>query len=79
MLLGYKEKCVFDLKRYFPNILQTGDPVRHSQKPDASYQLIESVSHTPRLELFARQRRQGWHSWGNEITPTTAELRSVKL
>lgn len=67
LLLGYHGKCVFDLRRYFPNIIQTGDPIRHSQKPGAAYDLVESVSHEPRLELFARETRLGWTSWGNEV------------
>ncbi len=67
VLLGYRERCIFDKLRYFPNIIQTGDPVRHSQKPEASYQLIENVSHEPRLEMFARTRRHGWLAWGNEV------------
>ena len=40
---------------------------RHSEKPDASYQLIERVSPGPYLELFARRPRAGWSSWGNEL------------
>lgn len=67
LLLGYREKCIFDQLRYFPNLIHTGDPVRHSQKPDAAYGLIEKVSHGPRLELFARQERVGWQAWGNEV------------
>lgn len=39
---------------------------RHSAKPDAFYDLVEQVSPAPRLELFARTQRLGWHSWGNE-------------
>jgi len=67
LLLGYRERCVFDQLRYFPNLIQTGDPVRHSQKPDSAYALVEAVSHGPRLELFARHKRDGWSSWGNEV------------
>lgn len=40
----------------------------HSKKPDYYYQLIENMF--PRgtyLELFARRKRNGWTSWGNEI------------
>lgn len=35
----------------------------HSRKPDEQYQRIERLfgSHLPRVELFARQRRPGWH------------------
>lgn len=39
----------------------------HSCKPIAVYRMIELGSHAPRLELFARERREGWHSWGNEV------------
>ena len=67
LLLGYRERCIFDRLRYFPNVIQTGDPVRHSQKPESAYRLIEAVSHEPRLELFARQRREGWEAAGDEI------------
>ncbi len=43
-------------------------PIReHSQKPDEQYERIEQLVHGPYLELFARQRREGWAAWGNEI------------
>ncbi len=29
--------------------------------------MIERVDGEPRLELFARRKRHGWASWGNEI------------
>lgn len=38
----------------------------HSRKPDEQYDLIESCSAGPYLELFARGKRKGWVSWGNE-------------
>ena len=36
---------------------------KHSKKPEASYSIIELVTPEPRLELFAREKRAGWHSW----------------
>lgn len=39
----------------------------HSRKPDELYELIEACSPGPRLELFARGRRDGWESWGDEL------------
>ena len=39
----------------------------HSHKPEEVYDLIERVSEGPYLELFARRKRHGWDSWGNEI------------
>jgi len=38
----------------------------HSVKPDAFYDLVESASPGPYLELFARRQRLGWDTWGNE-------------
>jgi N6-adenosine-specific RNA methylase IME4 len=38
----------------------------HSRKPDEQYDLIESCSHGPYLELFARGTRPEWALWGNQ-------------
>lgn len=42
----------------------------HSRKPDEQYDLIEACSWGPRLELFARGTRPGWHVWGNQANET---------
>jgi N6-adenosine-specific RNA methylase IME4 len=47
------------------NILSTRKR-EHSRKPDEFYDLVESCSPGPYLELFARFPRQGWDQWGNE-------------
>ena len=39
----------------------------HSHKPEEVYDIIERVSEGNYLELFARRKRHGWDSWGNEI------------
>lgn len=44
---------------------------RHSEKPEAFYRIVEDVSPSPRLEMFARRRREGWDSWGNEVPDET--------
>jgi N6-adenosine-specific RNA methylase IME4 len=40
---------------------------RHSKKPDAFFEIPETCSPGPYLELFAREKRLGWHAWGNEV------------
>lgn len=42
---------------------------KHSEKPEAVYELIERAypAH-PKLELFARAHREGWQSWGNQLS-----------
>ncbi len=39
----------------------------HSRKPDLAYDLIERCSPGPYLELFARNAREGWVQWGDEV------------
>lgn len=39
----------------------------HSRKPDELYEIVESCSPGPYLELFARHRRENWENWGNEV------------
>lgn len=38
----------------------------HSRKPDEQYDLIESCSQGPYLEMFARGTRPNWTVWGNQ-------------
>jgi N6-adenosine-specific RNA methylase IME4 len=44
----------------------------HSRKPDEQYQIIESCSPGPYLELFARGARPKWTVWGNQADETYA-------
>jgi len=47
------------------NIMRTRKR-EHSRKPDEQYDLIESCSPGPYLELFARGSRPGWTTWGDQ-------------
>ena len=38
----------------------------HSKKPDEQFDLIESCSPGPFIELFARGTRPGWFAWGDQ-------------
>lgn len=43
-------------------------PVReHSRKPEQFYERARQYAAGPYLELFSRQRRTGWDSWGNDV------------
>ena len=39
----------------------------HSKKPDIVYEIIEAMYPGNKIELFARNTRDGWNSWGNEL------------
>ena len=48
------------------NFIQT-KALRHSEKPPEARAIIEMVKLTPRIELFARQKAEGWDVWGDEV------------
>ena len=53
-----------------------GERTTHSTKPPEFYQLVQTCSPGPWLELFQRQARPGWRGWGAEVdaavvTPTS--------
>jgi len=41
---------------------------QHSKKPDeARIRIVKLLGDLPRIELFARQKTDGWDVWGNEV------------
>lgn len=41
---------------------------QHSKKPDVIRdKIIALVGDLPRIELFAREKADGWDSWGDEV------------
>jgi N6-adenosine-specific RNA methylase IME4 len=48
---------------------------RHAAKPDQILQMIETYFPTlPKIELNARQAREGWDRWGNEAPPAAGDF-----
>lgn len=39
----------------------------HSRKPKKMREMIETVSYAPRVEIFAREKHNGWDCYGNQI------------
>lgn len=60
-----KNARILDAGRRQVNMIQT-QKREHSRKPDEQYQLIESCSPGPYLELFSRGVRKNWTVWGNQ-------------
>jgi len=64
-LLGIKGKIkAFNLQ--VPNLF-FASRTKHSRKPERFFQLIDPIIPRPAIELFAREKRDGWDAWGNEI------------
>lgn len=66
LILGRKGKMpkVKRIDTTWWNIKRTN---KHSKKPEFFQDLIETVSDTPRLEMFARRKRDNWDVWWNEV------------
>lgn len=40
----------------------------HSRKPDEVREaIVKLMGDLPRIELFAREKTEGWHVWGNQV------------
>jgi N6-adenosine-specific RNA methylase IME4 len=40
----------------------------HSRKPDKFYELVKRVSPAPRIDMFSREKRDGFDQYGNEVS-----------
>ena len=65
-LIGRKGKYRRESKSVKQIIL--GPKEKHSKKPDETRKrIVKLVGDIPRIELFARERIEGWDAWGDEI------------
>lgn len=52
---------------------------QHSKKPDETRErIVALMGDVPRIELFARQKTEGWDVWGNEA-PDSVELPEMEV
>jgi N6-adenosine-specific RNA methylase IME4 len=66
ILVGTKgKKDMFPKTKLIPAVFQA-ENIRHSQKPDRFYKMIEPLGE-PRIDIFARTKREGWDVFGNEV------------
>lgn len=71
VLFGYRGKTVFPKECLGKMRTAFNAPVtRHSEKPQVFYDTISRYFPGPRIDLFARQVREGFDGWGNEYPQT---------
>lgn len=72
---GNVENCLFAVRGH-PKRVNAGvsqlimaQAREHSRKPDEVHdRLVKMMGDVPRIELFARTRREGWDAWGDELS-----------
>ena len=72
--MGNVELCLLGVrgkpKRKIKNIKQLveAERTKHSKKPEeVRNRIVKLMGDIPRIELFARQKTEGWDVWGNEV------------
>jgi len=67
LLVCTKGSCTPDNPKLYDSV-QSIERTEHSKKPEEFRQIIDDLYPSgPRIELFAREPADNWHSWGNQV------------
>ena len=67
ILVGVKPKSGTPVKNYDSAFMEKREN-KHSKKPEFVYEMIEDMFPDSKyIELFARNTREGWDGWGNQL------------
>ena len=67
LLIGVRGSCMPDVRKLFDSVV-TEERTEHSRKPEVFRTMIETLyTFGNRIELFARERHEGWDAYGNEL------------
>jgi N6-adenosine-specific RNA methylase IME4 len=80
LLLGRRGRFRAPLpENRFPSVVYAPRPRRHSEKPEKVARMLEVMfPDQPRIELYARVRRPGWESWGDELPGQQPDLFTTR-
>ena len=66
LLICTRGSCLPDKPKLYDSVI-TEERTEHSKKPERFYEIIEDIYKGKKIELFARIKRKGWDSWGNQL------------
>jgi N6-adenosine-specific RNA methylase IME4 len=68
LLICTRGSCKPDIPKLIPSVVSIPKTRKHSEKPKEFYEIIERMyEHGRKLELFAREAREGWDCYGDEV------------
>ena len=70
VIFGYRGKYDIPFTGKAMPTAFNGKTGKHSEKPNEFYDLIKDKTQSPRIDLFARKKHDGFTAWGDEIEPT---------
>src|SRR3990167_1831438 len=65
-LYAHKGKITVNQRGKFIDTIFVEKLREHSRKPDIFYQIIKNNTPEPRIDVFSREKRDGFDQWGNE-------------
>lgn len=67
LLIGTKGSATPDAKELHDSVIAS-ERTKHSRKPEEFYGVVESMyTRGPYVEIFAREKRDGWAAFGNQV------------
>jgi N6-adenosine-specific RNA methylase IME4 len=67
LLVCVRGSCQPDVHKLFDSVV-TEERTEHSRKPETFRQIIDTIyPNGRRIELFAREKHEGWVTYGNEV------------
>jgi len=66
IIYAYRGKMGINKKGKFIPTMFYEKRGKHSRKPDILYNTLRENTREPRIDIFAREEREGWDVWGNE-------------
>lgn len=70
-LMGYKGK--FKINQIGISTNFSASVREHSRKPDVFYEIVKNLGDAPRIDIFSREKRNGFDQWGDEIHKFTRD------
>lgn len=68
LLICTKGNFVPEHPKLYDSVITEEKTKKHSEKPEIVYEIIETLyPNVKYLELFARNKKEGWDSWGIEV------------
>lgn len=68
LLVATRGSCQPDVRKLFDSVVSV-ERGEHSQKPEQFREIIDTIyPNGPRVELFARNKAEGWEAFGNELS-----------
>ena len=77
VIYAYRGKMGINKRgKFIPSLIRE-KRTYHSRKPNIFYEILRDNTHEPRIDIFAREKRDGFDGWGNEYIKETLLTKDI--